>query len=239
MRKGCAGPPDPHAVPGGTFLTTGRGGAMLPVARDTTTARGRAIMVTRLHYLILGVWTLCAATAAMAQTPLADQNSKVRVGLNLVPMPFGTAKLTLGALGTASNDTAFAFGVMPAVDYTFTPYFFVGFEPQLTFNVKGKNASGDAAKMLDLLLRVGGNAPVADTIELYGYLAPGYSIVMPSAGDNATGFVLGFHGGAIFDLTPKLFLNAELGYQLGYQSIHDLDFKLNYFQIGVGAGLRL
>jgi hypothetical protein len=196
-------------------------------------------MAKRLHSLVLGVWALCACTAAMAQTPLADPNSKVRVGLNLVPMPFGTAKVSLGSLGTASTDTAFAFGLMPTVDYTFNPYFFVGFAPQFTFNVKGKDSSGDAGKMLDLLLRVGGNAPVADTLQLYGYLAPGYSIVMAPVGDNSSGFVLGFHGGVILDLSPNLFLNGELGYQLGYQQVHDLDYKLNYFQIGLGAGLRL
>jgi hypothetical protein len=193
-------------------------------------------MARHLQYLVLGAWVLCASTAAVGQTPLANPNAKLRVGLNLVPMPFGTAKATLGAL-EASSDTAFAFGIMPAVDYSFHPYFFVGFAPQFTFNVKGKDA-GDSGKMLDLLLRVGGNAPVADTVQLYGYVAPGYSIVMPPMGDNSTGFTLGFHGGAMLDLTPTMFLNAELGYQLGYQKLHDLDYKLNYFQIGLGAGLR-
>jgi hypothetical protein len=196
-------------------------------------------MARHLHYLVFGALGLCASTAAMAQTPLADPNSKIRLGLNLVPMPFGTAKANLGGLGEASNDTAFAFGIMPAIDYSFHPYFFAGFAPQLTFNVKGKSSGGDAGKMLDLLLRVGGNAPVADTIQLYGYVAPGYSIVMQPVGDNSTGFVLGFHGGAMLDLTPTMFLNGELGYQLGYQKIHDFDYKLNYFQIGLGAGLRL
>jgi hypothetical protein len=175
----------------------------------------------------------------MAQTPLADPNSKVRIGLNLVPMPFGTAKVSLGGLGSFSGDTAFAFGVMPTVDYSINPYFFAGFAPQFTFNVKGKDSTGDAGKMVDLLLRLGGNAPIADAIQLYGYLAPGYSIVIPPVGDNSTGFVLGFHGGVMLDLTPNLFLNGEVGYQLGYQTVHDFDYKLNYFQIGLGAGLRL
>jgi hypothetical protein len=182
---------------------------------------------------------MLAARVAAAQTPLADPNSKLRLGLNLVPMPFGKAKANISGLGEASADTAFAFGIMPAADYILSPYFFVGFAPQLTFNIKGKDFTGDAGKMLDFLVRAGGNAPVADTIELYGYLAPGYSIVIPPMGDSSKGFVLGFHGGAILDLAPNLFVNLELGYQFGFQKVHDFDYKLNYFQIGLGGGMRL
>jgi hypothetical protein len=192
-------------------------------------------MIRQIRHLVLVV-ALLAPVAARAQTPLADPNAKLRLGFNLVPMPIGSIKASFGGL-EASADSAFAFGIMPTIDYLFHPYFFAGFAPQLTFNVKGKDA-GDAAKMLDFLFRVGGNAPVADNIELYGYLAPGYSIIIPSMGDNATGFVLGFHGGGILDLTPTSFLNLELGYQLGYQKLHDVSFKVNYFQIGLGGGLR-
>src|SRR5204863_1344120 len=111
-----------------------------------------------------------------------------------------------------SADTAFAFGIMPTVDYSVSPYFFIGLAPQYTFNVKGDSSNGDAASMLDFFLRLGGNAPVADRLQLYAYLAPGYSIVMPSQGDNSRGFTLGFHGGGMFDLTPNAFVNLELGY---------------------------
>src|SRR4051812_11180546 len=189
---------------------------------------------------ILLVGTLGASiapTAAQAQTPLADPNLRLRGGVSLVPMPFGSVKAKFGSL-EASSGTKFAFGIMPAGDYLINQYFFVGFAPQFTFNVKPKDATGDAGTMVDLLIRVGGNAPVADNIELYGYLAPGYSIVFIPDSDNATGLVLGFHGGAMLDLTPSVFLNLELGYQFGFQAVHDLDFKLSYFQIGLGAGTR-
>jgi Outer membrane protein beta-barrel domain len=196
------------------------------------------IMATPLRCLLLGAAVLFTSTVARAQTPLVDSTKKLRLGLNLVPMPFGSLKATV--LGTEfSTDTAFAFGVMPAIDYLFNPYFFAGFAPQFTFNVKGKNAEGDAGKAVDLLVRLGGNAPVADTIELYGYVAPGYSIVIPAMGDNSTGFTLGFHGGAILELSPTMFANFEIGYQLGYQQLNGFDYKLNYFQVGLGAGIRL
>jgi hypothetical protein len=197
------------------------------------------IMARPLRYLVLGAAVLFTSTVAMAQIPIADPNARLRLGLNLVPMPFGSFKATAFGMDF-STDTAFAFGVMPAIDYLITPYFFAGFAPQFTFNVKAKDGGGDAGHAIDLLLRLGGNAPVADNIELYGYLAPGYSIVSSSGGgDSATGFALGFHGGAILDISPTVFTNFELGYQLGFQTLNDFDSKVNYFQIGLGVGLRL
>jgi hypothetical protein len=90
---------------------------------------------------------------------------------------------------------------------------------------------------------VGGNAKVADTIMLYGYAAPGYGIVMPSVGENAKGFVVGFAGGAMLALTPGMYLNGEVGYQVGYQKVKvlnaDVDAKTNFMHIGVGLGFRI
>src|SRR3954467_14437974 len=99
---------------------------------DGDTVR-EAFMGRHARYLVFIAFGLFAPTTATAQTPIADPAAKLRLGLNLVPMPFGTAKVNLGALGTPSSDTAFAFGVMPAVDYALNPFFFVGFAPQLTF----------------------------------------------------------------------------------------------------------
>jgi hypothetical protein len=184
-----------------------------------------------------------AAPAATASAAAAS-DSKMRVGLDLVPMPFGTLKFSGGGM-SLSSDTSVAFGLFPFFDYLITPNFFVGVAPQYTFNVKGKDDSGSAAKEFDILLRVGGGAPVADKIQVYGYLSPGYSIIMtPSgAGPNPKGFVVGAHVGGMLDLTPTLFLNVELGYQVGFQKASEggvtVDEKSNYAQIGVGGGVRL
>jgi hypothetical protein len=183
--------------------------------------------------------TLLMPAPAHAQVPLADASKKFRVGLNLVPAPFGTLKGTFGALG-AELDAAFAFGFQPYVDYIVRPpYFFAGFAPQFLFNVK-PNGNGDAGRELDLLLRLGAQAPVADRIQLYGYIAPGYSVVSFPRGSNSDGFVLGFHGGAWYDVTAQFFVNAQLGYQFGYQSVSsNVDLSTNYFMFGLGAGARL
>ena len=113
--------------------------------------------------------------------------------------------------------------------------------------MKPDDGDGDAAKELDLRARIGGIAKVADTIRVFGYAAPGYSIIMlPDEADgidNPAGFVLGFAAGAAFDLAPSTYLSAEIGYQVGYQSTkflnNDVDFKTNYLHLGVGLGFRL
>jgi hypothetical protein len=166
----------------------------------------------------------------------------MRLSFSLVPAPIGSLKTNIGGVDL-STDAAFAFGLRPAFDYSINEYFFVGASPQFLFNVKAKDANS-SAKELDLLLRVGGHAPIADKIHLYGYLSPGYSVIYPPEGnDNASGFVLGVTGGAIYSFPGTLFAVADLGYQFGYQKISagnvEFDLKSSYLLIGLGAGVKL
>jgi len=187
-----------------------------------------------------------APAATESAAPAAGPESKMRLGLNVVPMPFG--KFTVGSGGvSASGDTAFAFGIMPFFDYLLTRNFFVGLGPMYTLNVKSKDATGSASKELDLQARIGGEVPASDQIEVYGYVAPGYSIIMPPSGSgsstNAKGFEVGFHAGGMFNVSPLVFLNAEVGYQLGFQKVTEgsvsADAKSSFFQIGLGGGVHL
>jgi len=176
----------------------------------------------------------------------AAAGSKMRLGLNVVPMPLGTLKFSAPGFGSVSSDTKFAIGAFPFFDYLFTPNLFAGLAVQYTFNIKAKDqTSGDASKQLDIMLRLGGGGYVADKLQVYGYLSPGYSIIMvPSdaGSSNPKGFMLGFHAGAMYDVTPGAFLNLEIGYQLGFQKISEsgvsADFKSNFGQIGLGGGIR-
>jgi len=164
--------------------------------------------------------------------------SKMRLGVTLVPMPMGSLKTNvLGA--ETSIDSAMAFAIMPVFDYFVIPNLFVGVAPSYAFNVKGKDSMGDAASQLDLLLRVGYGLPVAEKLGVYGYASPGYSIISPPEGDSAKGLVVGLHAGAMYDLASNLFLNGQVGYQLGFQKLSGTDFKSNYLQIGLGVGMRL
>ena len=173
------------------------------------------------------------ATASGGAAATAD-DSKMRLGVVLVPMPIGSLKSPGGSV-----DSAVAFAVMPVFDYLVLPNLFVGVAPSYAFNVKAKDGGGDASSQIDLLLRVGGGLPLNEKLQLYGYAAPGYSIVRPPEGDSAKGLVLGLHAGAMFDIATKLFLSGEVGYQLGFQKVSDVDLKTNYLQIGLGIGKRI
>lgn len=201
----------------------------------------------RLSTWIVGTAVFLVGGVAAAQTlgpteavssELGDA-SAMRLGVVLSPMPAGTFKGPMGL----STDAKFAFAVMPTFDFGLGQFAFAGLAPQFIFNVKGKNATGDSANELDLRARVGGVAKVADTVRLFGYAAPGYSIIMvpnkAMGADNPSGFVLGFAAGSTLDLTPSTYLSGEIGYQVGYQAANSIDFKTNFFHIGVGVGMRL
>ena len=212
-------------------------GALAVTASSVAMAQGTPAVVPAAALVDPAATPPPTATAAGSPTT-ARSASKMRLGVTLVPMPFGSLKTN--ALGSETSvDSAIAFAVMPVFDYLVLPNVFVGAAPSYTFNVKGKDSSGDAASQLDLLLRVGYGLPVNDKLGLYGYASPGYSIISPPAGDSAKGLVLGLHAGAMYDVASNLFLNGQLGYQLGFQKISDTDFKSNFLQIGLGVGMRL
>lgn len=201
-------------------------------------------------------WMVCLAglAAGLVARPAVAQTlglsrgldtaslGRMRLSFSLVPAPVGSFKTNVGNV-EVSADAAFAFGLRPAFDYSINDYFFIGASPQFLFNVKGKN-DDSSGKEFDLLLRVGGHAPVADKIHLYGYLSPGYSVIYPPTGNNnASGFVLGVTGGAIYSFPGNVFAVADLGYQFGYQKVStgnfELDLKSSYLLIGLGAGVKL
>ena len=149
-------------------------------------------------------------------------------------MPVGTV-----TVGSASADTAVAFAIQGFFDYEIVRYLYIGAAPQLILNVKDKDASS-SGEQLDLFARIMVRYPVGQKIQLYGYLAPGFSVIFvpdkPSGFSNPTGFVLGFAGGVSYSITPSLFVGGEIGYQIGFQSSGGTDFKTRYLHIGFVIG---
>jgi hypothetical protein len=174
----------------------------------------------------------------------AAAESKMRLGITIVPMPFGSLKTN--AFGAdMSQGSAFAFGVMPTLDFRPNPHVFVGLGPSYIVGVKPKGTTGDGEKELDLMLRVGGGGSVAERVYVYGYVSPGFSIIFPPQGDSAKGPLVGFHAGALYDVVANFFVSAELGYQVGFQKITnpllttESKASSNFFQIGLGAGIHI
>jgi len=192
-----------------------------------------------------------SSSAALAQTEMTSSGpasiGKMRLSLDIVPAPLGKVKVSSQG-ADLSEDLAVAFGIRAVFDYSINDFFFVGFGPQVLFNVKSKDASSgtDAAKQWDLSARLGGHAPIADNVHLYGFLSPGYSL-LTSSGDNtetAKGPSLGIAVGALFSLPgSSFFLNGELGYHLTFLTYsvggQSIDFKTNYPLIVLGGGIKL
>jgi opacity protein-like surface antigen len=196
-----------------------------------------------------------ALGALLSSSAFADDqvstsaSSKMRVQAQFELLPVGSGKGTLGGI-SMTTDTEVAYGISGAFDYALTPYLSLGVAPRLVFNVKSKDAASQdsADKELDLRARIHGHYPVASGIELFASLYPGYTIVMSSTDgvDSSTGFAIGGAVGLTYDVSPKLFVGGEVGYQRAFTSTTvsgggqsvSADLDLSYMHIGLGAGTR-
>jgi hypothetical protein len=187
---------------------------------------------------------------AHAQGMTESHDAKLWLGGHLGLSPIGTLKAeTLGT--SASVDAATAFEIGGRAEYQITPLLSIGFAPSIILNVKGKDADNSASQ-LDLPLRLAVGGEVAPKLRLYGFAAPGYTILFPpsSSSGNTThpsGFMIGFGGGVGFRVAPRFSVNGELGYQfrflsetemVGSQSV-DASAQFNYltFTVAAVAGL--
>jgi hypothetical protein len=180
--------------------------------------------------------------AAPAGPALADH---VRVGGTVSILPVGQIHAAAEGFGSDSADTATAVGLGGMVEIQLATNVAVGFAPRLLLNVKGEDGD-ESAQELDLAVRLIGNAPVGGVTQLYGFVAPGYSILFipewPDEVGNPAGFIFGLGGGAAFDLNPQFRLGCELGYQLGWQQVTEqgatLELQTDFLHLGMTAMAR-
>jgi len=196
------------------------------------------------------VAAIVAPGLAHAQGMTESHDAKLWLGGHLGLSPIGTLKAE--ALGTsASVDAATAFEIGGRAEYQIMPLLSIGFAPSIMLNVKAKDADNSSSQ-LDLPLRIVAGGDVAPKIRLYGFAAPGYTIMFPpsdSMGNTThpSGFMIGFGGGVGYRVAPRFSLNGELGYQfrfvsetamVGSQSV-DVSGQFNYltFTVAAVAGL--
>jgi hypothetical protein len=192
--------------------------------------------------------TLVASSLLLTATAFADEaitsrvEPKIAVGAQVELLPLGSFHLASGQL--SRNDSAeIAYGVSGTFDYALHRYLSIGFAPRLVMNVIAKDvANPDAAQQVDLRVRLKAHAQVAPGVEVYGYVAPGYSILFDRGSDNISGLAIAFGAGVTYDLSPSTFLSGEVGYQVGFQSEKVLgqtvDLHASYLHVGFGAGAR-
>ncbi len=178
----------------------------------------QALVVSLAAFGVPGVFA--GSAHAQAVTDPAS-GPKLWLGGHLGLSPLGTVKAE--ALGmSVSNDAGTAFELGGRVEYQVAPFLSIGIAPAILLGVKAKDAT-DSASQLDLPLRVAIGGEVAPRIRLYGFAAPGYTILFPPSDANGntthpSGFMIGFGGGAAFRLAPKFTLAGELGYQFRFLS---------------------
>jgi hypothetical protein len=202
----------------------------------------QAIVVSIVAFAVVSVVAPGPAQAQAVADPASDP--KLWVGGQLGLSPIGTLKAKVQGMDVSDSvDTATAFEVGGVVSYQVTPLLSIGFAPAFRFNIKEKDGT-DSATQLDLPLRVAVGGNVAPTIRVYGFAAPGYTFLFPPSDPNgesmnASGFMIGFGGGASFRVAPKFALSAELGYQFRFPSTSvqgvDISFQDNYLTLTVGA----
>jgi hypothetical protein len=204
---------------------------------------------------LVGLTLVAMATMARAQetTPVATASSeeaphrRLQLGLAFLPMSLGRFTSVYGGMRIAA-DAAFAPGVGLSVGYDVFRGLTLGIAPQALFNVGTKEDPTMAgvpvvmSREFDLMARVAYAYQIVETIALYGEALPGFSLVMPSVGDVARGFVIGFGVGAMMDLGDRTYVNLAGGYQWGFQSRTadgvKTDAKTEYVRVALGVGWR-
>jgi hypothetical protein len=188
-----------------------------------------------------------ASTAGLAGFSSAAHAGNLEVGGQLQIAPAGSVEFSVdGDDDSESVDTDTAFGLVGIVDYVINPNVSVGFAPRLVLGVAGDGAD-ESATQLDLAARITGRLPVAPKVDLFAYLAPGYSFTFPpeEADELGTpsGPSVGVGAGAAFKVTPVISLVGELGYSWSFhggtaealgQEV-DYDYKANFLHLGFGV----
>ncbi|HPH68051.1 MAG TPA: outer membrane beta-barrel protein [Kofleriaceae bacterium] len=195
-----------------------------------------------------------AVSTATADDSAAPAGMAVGVDLELAPS--GSITTQFGS-SRSTTDAAASYGIGGLFDVGVSRYLSVGFAPRYLLNVKTSDSqnnpggSNDTATELDLRARIAAHIPIANKLQGYGYVSPGYSIIFaPSnsnSSDNPAGLSLGFGGGVAYQINPTLALTGELGYQVGYQSVtvdvlgikSDIDFETRYLHFGVGLVMAI
>jgi len=179
----------------------------------------------------------CFAFSARADTKLGGAVQLLPVG-----------SITAAAGGDSeTTDADTAVGLSGFVEFGLGPNLSIGLAPRLLLNVKGESGT-ESAEQLDLAVRlVAGTAVGTGNTRVYGFIAPGYSVLFipdwPDGISNPAGLILGFGGGLAFKVQPGLELTTEIGYQLGFQSVTEmgetLDLTTKFLHLGFGVLARL
>jgi hypothetical protein len=190
------------------------------------------------------------ATEGEASAALQAPADKIQIGVALLPMLLGkVAAGPSGEITSAKLDAAYGIGLW--FGYRVARGLSVGVAPQVILHLNAKDSDGypvlDSEKEYDLMARIAYAYPVLPKLEVYAELLPGYAIVtydkiiMGLPAPLARGMVVGGGVGAMLAVTDRVFANAGVGYQLGFQrssGSRDVDVRTRFLRIALGGGVR-
>jgi hypothetical protein len=157
----------------------------------------------------------------------------------------------IDASGTraVAADLAPTYAVGAQLNHAATPHFSVGLAPRFVVAVNSNEVQVGAPTDRELDLRLRGllHTRLGESpVEVFAFVEPGYSYIflgkpVPRRRDpNGPTLALGL--GVTLDLSERLFLAAEIGYQFGFQSTSANGVKFatetDYAHVGLGAGTR-
>jgi hypothetical protein len=202
---------------------------------------------TQLGLVVLTLVALAATAHAQEAPPTAATTAaparprKLQVGVTFLPMTLGKF-IVAGAGMETTYEAAFAYGAAISVNYEVIRHLTVGLAPQMIFHVTPKDDMSIISREIDALARVAYSFPIAQGTAIYIELLPGYSLIQPSAGDTAKGFIIGGGAGAVMDLGDRFFVSLGAGRQVGYQSRKEgmmtFDVRTDYYRVALGFGAR-
>lgn len=149
--------------------------------------------------------------------------------------------------GDLDGDLATAYGVVLSAEYPVHPNITIGLAPRVAFGIQLEDQD-DGGIMIDIPVRVTGRFVVLPKLAVYGFVAPGYSLVLPEEWPDGvsdpSGFIVGLGGGVAFQIGRTLALVGELGYTKGFHSAtidlpvvddEDIDVAHSYPHLGIGV----
>jgi len=194
--------------------------------------------------------TAVPAEEAPAPAVTGAPTTRVQVGVGFLPILLG--KVATGPNGddTSSNLDA-TYGVGLSFGYRVMAGLSVGVAPQVVFHLSSKDTAGytviDSEKEYDLMARIAYAYTVVPKLDVYAEVLPGYSIVsynkiiLGVQAPSAKGMVLGGGLGVAFSITDRLFANAGVCYQFGFQKSFGLshnDVNTKFLRIALGGGVK-
>jgi hypothetical protein len=205
----------------------------------------RSPLCLALSLLIPGA--LAERAVAQPAPPTQEGGGGFRLSFMVAPAPGVSVQSPIDSFAGAGQGQH-TVALAPALDYALGESWFVGLNPQYVVWIRGPSATGPVVgSEIDVRGRIGAQARSFDRLSVFGYLAPGYSVILPSPDlgrmNKPRGPVVAGALGMALDVRPTVAFSMELGEQYGFQTGKKdgsrVDYRTHFLYIALGLRLQL